>query len=202
MTNGFRLVMSEGPQPGQTFMLDRDLLAIGRDPTNNNIVINDPQVSRQHARIVRQGDLMVIEDVGSTNGTFVNGMRLNSPHTLINGDVIGLGDAVTLTFYGGSIVTTEPLAGRATVSMQHPHYEPPPPPVPSAYTAAPQPVYTAAPSPNAQPAEEKKSRTGLWIGCGCLVLLTILACVAVFALDYLRMLPPIFYEPLRWLGLI
>jgi hypothetical protein len=198
MANGFRLVMSEGPQPGQTFVLDRDLLAIGRDPTNH-IVINDPQVSRQHARIARQGDLMVIEDVGSTNSTFVNGMRLTSPHTLVNGDVIGLGDAVTLTFYGGSAIMTEPLPGRATVSMQQQYYEPPPPPPP-------QPVYTAAPSPDvqpvAQPTEAKKSRTGLWVGCGCLVLLVVIACAAVFVLDYLRILPPIFYEPLRWLGLI
>lgn len=196
MANGFRLVMSEGPQPGQTFVLDRDLLAIGRDPTNN-IVVNDPQVSRQHARIARQGDLMVIEDVGSTNGTFVNGMRLTSPHTLVNGDMIGLGDAATLTFYGGSAITTEPLPGRATVSMQQPYYEPPPPPRP-AYTAAPSPVA----QPVAQPTEGKKSKTGLWVGCGCLVLLLIIACAAVFALDYLQMLPPIFYEPLRWLGLI
>ena len=44
--------------------------------------------------------------------------------------------------------------------------------------------------------------TWLWVACGCLVLLVIAACVAVFVLDYLKLLPAIFYEPLRWLGFI
>lgn len=177
MTDSSRLVMSQGPQPGQTFALDQDLLTLGRDP-GNNIVINDPQVSRQHARITRQGDLMVIEDMGSTNGTFVNGMRLTGPHTLANGDVISLGDTVTLTHYGViiegvSIATTEPLAGRPAVSEAPPSYGPPPPifePAPPAYAAAP------PPPPAAPQVNETKSKTRLWIGCGCLGL--ILACIA------------------------
>jgi hypothetical protein len=98
MTEGAWLVMSQGPQPGQTFMLDRDWITVGRDPTNE-IVINDPQVSRQHSRITRQGKTTVIEDLGSTNGTFANGMRLTGPHVLATGDVIGLGDGVKLTYY-------------------------------------------------------------------------------------------------------
>jgi hypothetical protein len=198
MTDNSRLVIDQGPQPGQTFILSKDSLTIGRDP-HNDITISDPQVSRQHARIVRQGDLMVLEDVGSTNGTFANGVRLIGPHALTNGDVIGLGDAVTLTYYGSGSAMTEPLAGRANVTIEQPSYEPPPPP-PPAYAPPPPPAYAATPPP-ALPVE-KKSRTGLWIGCGCLALLVIVACVAVFVLDYLALLPPIFYEPLRWLGVI
>jgi hypothetical protein len=194
MTDSPRLVVNQGPEPGQTFVLEQDALTLGRDP-HNDIVISDPQVSRQHARIVRQGNLMVVEDVGSTNGTFVNGMRLTGSHALANGDVIGLGDAVTLTYYGASPATTEPLVGRRTIPMESPSYEAPPPP-PPAYAAASPPAYTAAP-----PVEEKKSRTGLWIGCGCLVLLIIFVCVAVFVLDYFGLLPDFFYQPLFWLGL-
>ena len=155
---------------------------------------------------------MVLEDIGSTNGTFVNGMRLANPHTLANGDVVGLGDAVTLTYYGASPAMTEPLAGRATAKLEEPDYEPAPsppppsyepqPPPPSTYAAPPPPAYAVPPALAAQPVEEKKSRTWVWVGCGCLILLVIVACGAVFVLDYLRMLPPIFYEPLRWLGLI
>jgi hypothetical protein len=209
MTDISRLVMTQGPQPGQTFVLDQDLLTLGRDP-NNVIVINDPQISRQHARITHQGGRMVLEDIGSTNGTFVNGMRLTNPHTLANGDVIGLGDAVTLTYYGASPAVTEPLAERA--QFEEPGYEPqpyPPPPSyepqlppPSTYAASPPLVYDVTPGPVAQSVEEKKSKTAVWVGCGCLILLVVVACGAVFVLDYLRMLPPIFYEPLRWLGLI
>lgn len=170
MTDDLRLVMSQGPQPGQPFPLDKDVLTLGRAP-GNDIVINDPQVSRQHARITRQGELMVIEDLGSTNGTFVNGMRLRGPHTLASGDVIGLGDAVTLIYYGVGIAVTETIVGQ--LAAPPPRYAPPsPPPQP-----APPPAYAAAPSPAMPLVEEKKSKTWPWVGCGCLVL--ILACLAV-----------------------
>lgn len=211
MTNSSRLVMTQGPQPGQTFVLDQDSLTLGRDPSNA-IVINDPQISRQHARITHQGGRMVLEDIGSTNGTYVNGIRLANPHALANGDVVGLGDAVTLMYYGASPAVTEPLAEQATARFEESRYEPQPsppppsyepqPPPPPTYAAPPSPAYAVAPEPIAQPVEERRSRTWVWLGCGCLILLLIAACGAVFVLDYLRMLPPIFYEPLRWLGLI
>ena len=199
-----QLVMSQGPQPGQTFRLDQELLSLGRDP-ENNIVINNPQVSRRHARIRCRGDLTVIEDVGSTNGTFVNGIRLTTPHNLFDGDVISLGDAVTLTYRGASLATTEPLDERPTVPAP-PSYEPQPAPAP-AFSPAPPPA-DRAPVPSGvqaeaeEPAREKTSRTWTWVGCGCLALLFVAVILGVFVLDSLRLLPPIFYEPLRWLGLI
>jgi hypothetical protein len=198
MTDDSRLVMREGPQPGQTFVLDQDSLTLGRDP-GNEIMIGDPQVSRQHARITRQGGLTVIEDAGSTNGTFVNGLRLAGPHTLTDGDVISLGDAVTLSYHSADIAMTEPLGGQPTVSTAPPSYEPPPPPPPS---YEPSPTYMPTPPLSAPPVEETQRRTWLWVGCVLLVLLVVVACAAVFVLDYLRLLPDIFYEPLRWLGII
>ena len=199
MTDGSRLVMREGPQPGQTFALEEDLLTLGRDP-DNDIVIGDPQVSRQHARITRQGSLTVIEDVGSLNGTFINGVRLTSPHTLDNGDVISLGDGVTLSYHSVEIVTTKPLGGQPTISAAPPSPGPQPPP--PAFTAAP-PLAHSAESPSAAPpAEGLQSKTWLWVGCVCLVLLVVVACVGVFILDYFELLPAMFYEPLRWLGFI
>jgi len=165
MTDDFRLVMSQGPQPGQTFPLDKDSLTLGRDP-GNDIVVNDPQASRQHARITRQGGLMVIEDLGSTNSTFVNGMRLTGPHTLVSGDVVGLGDAVTLTYYGASVAATSTIVGQPAAAPPPPSYAPPP--------AA---AYAATPPPTTPPVEEEKSKTRLWVGCGCLML--ILACIVV-----------------------
>lgn len=214
MVSGSWLVMNQGPQPGQTFTLDRDWLTVGRDPSNE-IVISDPQVSRQHARITRQGNLVVIEDLGSTNGTFINGMRLTGPHVMTNGDVIGLGEAVTLTYYEVGIATeAETVVGRVAAApptpLSQPVYKPraaTPPPVPPSYAApaapplaypSPPPSYAAALS-----AEEKQRKTGLIVGCVVVaVLIVVVACVGVFVLDYLRLLPPIFYEPLRWLGLI
>ena len=200
MIDGSRLVMNEGPQPDQTFVLDHDRLTIGRDP-NNDIVINDPQVSRQHARIRRQGGLTLIEDMGSTNGTFVNGMRLANPHTLATGDSISLGDAVRLTYYEAAIATTAPLGGRPTIAGMQPSYEPPPA-SPPAYTSAPPPPSPPASPPAVRPDEETQSKRWVLVGCVFLVLLAAAACVGLFVLDYLGLLPATFYEPLRWLGLI
>ncbi len=199
MTNDFRLVMSHGPQPGQTFILDKDVMTLGRDP-GNAIVVNDPQASRQHARITRQGNLMTLKDLGSTNGTFANGVRLTNPHTLSNGDVIGLGDSVRLTYYGAgadAMMAPTEILGEPTAPLQ-PSYTPPPQPAPPpAYAPSPPPPPTYA----APPAQEKKGKSWLGMGCGCLVLLIIVACVGVFALDHFEMLPDIFYRPLFWLGL-
>ncbi len=205
MTNVSRLVMTQGPQLGQTFALDQATHSLGREPMND-IVISDPQISRQHARITRQGQAFVIEDAGSTNGTFVNGVRLKSPHTLEPNDVIGLGDAVTLTYYGPDIAATEKIASKPTAALGPTDYQPQPTPAPApppAFTPPPAPAYDSPSTfaPAVQPAEGKKGRRWVWMGCGCLVLLTILACVAVFALDYFELLPDLFYQPFYWLGL-
>lgn len=146
MDNGdtFQLVMSRGPQPGQVFELPRSTISIGRDP-GNQVMINDPQISRQHARVTPQGGLMIIEDLGSTNGTTVNGLRITGPHTLAHGDQVGLGDNVLLTFYG------QPPPG-AGATMAAPRVAPAesPPPAP-AYQPPSAPSYEAAPAPVDQP---------------------------------------------------
>ncbi len=203
MENPPRLVITQGPQPGKAFTLDQASLTIGRDPSNQ-IVISNPQVSRRHARIQKQADLVIIEDMGSTNGTFVNGMQLSSPHTLSNGDSIGLGDAVKLTYQSAPAASgASPPAEKATLASDQ-RYDSPPPSPPSRHGQASSPAYSASPPPPASASSPAKSKSKqmLWIGCGCLVLLLVFACVAVFALDYLDVLPDIFYEPLSWFGLI
>lgn len=65
-------------------------VTIGRG--NVEIVIEDPFVSTRHAKIERQANLFVIEDLGSTNGTLVNGEQLAGLHPLHNGDLIQIGD--------------------------------------------------------------------------------------------------------------
>ncbi len=201
MAGGFRLVMDQGPQAGRVFPLDRDVITLGRDPSST-IVISEPQVSRQHARITRRGGVLVLEDLGSTNGTFVNGMRLTGPHVLTHGDVIGLSAAVTLTFSGTGIpATAEAMAPQPTVA-QAPAYAPAPQ-APPAYGPPAYEVPQAAPPPFEQFEPEParpSNRKWVFLGCGCLVLVAIAACLGVFVLDYLRLLPSIFYEPLRWLG--
>jgi hypothetical protein len=121
----FQLVMGRGPQPGQVFEFPRATISIGRDP-GNDVVINDRQISRQHARVTPQGGLLILEDLASTNGTTVNGMLIRSAHALAHGDEIGLGENVTLIFYGRP-------AGDAgdTVAAPRSTYAPPEPEYPS-----------------------------------------------------------------------
>src|SRR5690606_21949654 len=93
----YRLVMRRGPQPNQQFELTRDKITIGRDVTND-IIISDPEISRHHARLIRTGNGYAIEDLRSTNGTFVNRQRISAPQQLYDGDLVGLGETVTLTY--------------------------------------------------------------------------------------------------------
>ena len=70
----------------------RTVLTIGRD-SQNDVVMDLPLVSRWHARIERQGQILLIRDLNSVNGTFVNGWRVQDVHPLSNGDEILIGPA-------------------------------------------------------------------------------------------------------------
>src|SRR4030067_769191 len=97
MASQYQLIMRTGPTPGAAYTLEVDQLMIGRDSTNE-IVINDAEVSRRHARLTFQGGKYVLEDLGSTNGTFVNGQRLAGPVVLKPGDVVSLGEQIVLMY--------------------------------------------------------------------------------------------------------
>jgi hypothetical protein len=178
--NTIQLVMVRGPQSGQVFELPRSSISIGRDP-GNQVGIQDAQVSRLHARITPQGGLMVLEDMGSTNGTTVNGLSISGPHTLAHGDEIGLGDNVTLIFYGrptGDGGETVVAPRRAYVAPSPAAAAPQPSSAP-AYEAVPESAYQPpAPEYGAPPEyyEDYEEETGYnWalIG-GCLLIAIIL----------------------------
>jgi predicted component of type VI protein secretion system len=97
MTAQFKFVMRSEPNPGTEFLLEDPEIMIGRESTCS-LVINDAEVSRKHARVIWQASNYVIEDVGSTNGTFINGKRLTSPFVLQGGEIITLGENIVLVF--------------------------------------------------------------------------------------------------------
>lgn len=82
---------------GQEFELAKPVMVLGRDPSVD-IVLNSPGVSRQHARVTLQGYQYLIEDLGSSNGTFVNGVQISSPAPLRPNDQIALGSTLILIF--------------------------------------------------------------------------------------------------------
>lgn len=86
-----RIVATQGPYAGQAFELTGDLMSIGRDAAHAIALVNDMGVSRSHAQIVRQADQTLIEDLGSTNGTYVNGVRISAPTPIKPGDTLQLG---------------------------------------------------------------------------------------------------------------
>ncbi|MCL7452455.1 MAG: FHA domain-containing protein [Anaerolineae bacterium] len=77
---------------GQVYPLGFEVVTIGRHP-DNTVVVPDPQASRHHAEITMQGSRWVMQDLGSANGTYVNGERIVGPHVLKDGDLLGIGQA-------------------------------------------------------------------------------------------------------------
>lgn len=143
MAPQFQFVMRSGPTPGATFSLEGDQLIIGRD-TASSIAINDAEVSRKHARLTFQGGKYVIEDLGSTNGTFVNGQRLASAVVLKSGDVVSLGEQIVL-MYEALVVDSGATVMSARKSAPRPAPAPVPAPAPQQYYAPPPPPANVAP---------------------------------------------------------
>jgi len=89
----YRLICVAGPDVGRTFKVDTPTVTIGRGPVD--IALHATNISRNHARLFRRGnEQYAIEDLGSSNKTFVNGQALTASTTLYPGDRIQVGDTV------------------------------------------------------------------------------------------------------------
>jgi predicted component of type VI protein secretion system len=151
----FHLVMRSGPSVGKVFPLEKGEMLIGRD-LNNDVTINDPEISRRHARLYAQGSTYVLEDLGSTNGTFVGGQRLTGAYPLRIGEVITFGERITVVFEmvqpetDATVVAAVPRQAPVT-PIQAPVQPPVQAPVQPAYQppaqVPAQPVYQAPPAP-------------------------------------------------------
>jgi len=156
----FQFVMRSGPTPGVVFPLEGDQLVIGRD-SSNSVAINDAEISRKHSRLSFQGGKYVLEDLGSTNGTFVNGQRLAGPVVLKPGDVVSLGEQIVLMYDAinidpGVTVAVSRKSVNAAVS----------PPMQAAA-----PVYAATPAYSGAPVVKKTTMLPIFIGVGVLLFL-------------------------------
>ncbi|HXF85249.1 MAG TPA: FHA domain-containing protein [Anaerolineales bacterium] len=173
MASQYQMIMRSGPTPGAAFALEGDQITIGRD-SSNDIVINDAEVSRRHARLTFQGGKYVLEDLGSTNGTFVNGQRLAGPRVLKPGEVVSFGEQIVLVFEAVNVdpgATMVSPRAAAVPPVSRPVSSPPPPPANYAGNVP--------ASPAAAPAEAKRTNLiPILIGAGVLAFLCL--CVVVF----------------------
>jgi two-component system, cell cycle response regulator len=85
-----------GTDAGRVFPLGPGEALIGRD-MDAHVHIDDTSVSRRHARVIRQGPKFLLEDIGSTNGTFVSGRKIEKIE-LVSGDRIQVGPTLALRF--------------------------------------------------------------------------------------------------------
>jgi pSer/pThr/pTyr-binding forkhead associated (FHA) protein len=88
---GRLVVVVDGDGKGPVFEIDAAAVTVGRGHAND-IPLEDEFASTQHARLEARKDGVWVEDVGSTNGTVVNGTRIDGPRKLAPGDVIRIGD--------------------------------------------------------------------------------------------------------------
>lgn len=90
------LVAQDGPLKGQRWQLSRTIV-LGREPTCD-VVVADRQISRYHARLTPTPEGMIFEDLGSKNGTHLNGTILTAPVVLQDGDILSIAMAQQFMF--------------------------------------------------------------------------------------------------------
>jgi len=97
--NRWSIAVEQGPRELRGMRLNvSGPLVVGRSP-GADIVIATEYVSGRHARFSLLGDTLVVEDLGSTNGTYVNGARIELPVSLGDDDLISFGDATLRARY-------------------------------------------------------------------------------------------------------
>ena len=129
------LTARDGPAAGVEIRV-RDELVLGREPGPGGYVIEDPGVSREHTRVRVDGHTLVVEDLDSSNGTYVNGEVIATATRLSPGDSLQIGSS--------TLEVSLPGEETEVLSSGPPTAAAPPPPAPERVAAPP-----AAVSPTA-----------------------------------------------------
>ena len=188
----YRLLVRQGPNPGQIYQLEKTDLSIGRD-IGNDIVINDAEVSRKHARLTLVGDRYKIEDLNSTNGTYIDGQKLIGPHVLASGEIIMFGDNVGMVFEGEPTKIDAPLSGEVDMGTTPVAAIPIPPEMPAQPIVAVKPQASNIPKPTPSRIEieqesveapvSKPINSWLLAGCGCILVIIVLVIALLVFID-------------------
>jgi hypothetical protein len=179
-----RLVLRYGKTNLPEYRLTDRPMTLGREAIND-IILSDPEISRRHARIFRQDEVYLLEDLGSTNGTFINGRRIHAPTILKDEDVMEFGESIRLQF----LLMADEAVEEAPATMVMEEELPPvaaarrgptkPLPDPD---LLPEPTDTELLTPLEEP--RRSSRGRILFGCGCLVIIVLFICATtIFILD-------------------
>ena len=145
MAAQYQFVMRSGPTVGKAYPLDAQEVTIGRDAVNI-IAINDAEISRRHARMELRGSAYVIQDLGSTNGTFVNGTRISGMQVLNPGDTVSFGEGIVLVYEPVTDMNATILSSKSPQTIKNPAPVPVPTPRPVP-AATPRPIPAPTPRP-------------------------------------------------------
>lgn len=205
MAKQHMLIVTEGLDVGHMYVLHDAVSMLGR-ASDNTITIDSPRVSRRHAQIRISPGGAIIEDMDSTNGTWVNDRQVRLPTALTSGDLIGLADVVTFQYVVEEVQpVAQPFtrADRPTASLDDVPRSAEPDPFGAA--SAPVPYREIYPSDALvePPAEtDRGARRRSPLVYVVVVLLILLICICVALAVYLWFAPLEFWEELfRIIGL-
>ena len=183
----FRLTIIKGFNKGEMYTLEDEEIIIGRGE-ENGIVLNIAEVSRTHAVLTKAEEGYTIKDLGSTNGTFVDKKRIGGKYLLKPGDTIMLGDAIYLTYQADADPEETVVAPRPDFAESPDETAVTPKPPAKEKPKATAPRRKKAVEEKRSPVlaeEEKKGRTWLWAGIGCVVVVFFVIVIGLIAFDYL-----------------
>ncbi len=112
------LIIESGQLAGQRWLIDSDVVIIGREVGVADLMLPERQVSRRHAKIERTPEGFVLTDLNSKNGTFLNGKPVKEPRLLQDGDEIQIALCVRIAFVGSD--ATAPISARPTSKIMRP----------------------------------------------------------------------------------
>jgi predicted component of type VI protein secretion system len=176
----FQFVMRSGPTPGKVYLLEDAEATVGRD-NSNTIAINDAEISRKHAKLELRGMSYVIQDLGSTNGTFINGARISGIQVLNPGDTVSFGENITLMYETvadpNATMLSSAKSPKTAAALQKPA------PVRIAPAPAPAPAYAGqVPVGPAPVAPAKKSGSGKIV---IIVIAVVIVCIILGCIGFL-----------------
>lgn len=178
--SGASLQVTAGPSAGTHFPMATDEIVVGR-ATDATLSIPDTSVSRKHCAFKREGNGWVVADLGSGNGTLVNGEPVTEDRPLMSGDVITIGDTV-LEFKDESNATLARApapAGRPGHDSTNPVAQHPAPPVRRSMAGRPdvRARLGRAGAPAPDPAAQAKKKRMILLGVGAVLLILVGAIV-------------------------